>query len=293
MREAVIESVPPLVILEPDLRVRKANEAFYATFGVAAGQTEGRLIYELGNGQWNIPALRKLFGEILPQSKVFKNYEVTHDFETIGRRTMLMSGREVESMHAIVLSIEDISEREQKEEAVRTTAAIRATGDASSEAFSPRARRARMRKPGMRGPSASSATGPSDVIGRSVTLLIPPEGRDKEQQILAQLKRGEPIRHYETVRLAKDGRRLDVSLTISPIKDSQGRIIGASTIVRDIGDLVRARRWCWRGARRNWSGWWRSGRRSCRSWWASWSISPTRSRTTCGRRCARCRALPR
>ena len=70
--EAVIESVPPLVILEPDLRVRKANEAFYATFGVTAGQTEGRLIYELGNGQWNIPALRKLFEEILPQSKVFK-----------------------------------------------------------------------------------------------------------------------------------------------------------------------------------------------------------------------------
>ncbi len=115
--EAVIESVPPLLILEPDLRVRTANQAFCRTFGVTAEQTQKQLIYELGNGQWNIPALRKLFEEILPFNSSFQKYEVTHDFEGLGQRIMLMSGRKVESMHAIVLSIEDITARKQAEEA--------------------------------------------------------------------------------------------------------------------------------------------------------------------------------
>lgn len=117
--EAIIDSVPSLVILDSGLRVRRANEAFYATFSVTAKQTEGHLIYELGNGQWNIPALRKLFEEVLPQKKFFKNYEVTHEFEGIGARTMLVSGRQVDHLHAIVLSIEDISVRKEAEDALR------------------------------------------------------------------------------------------------------------------------------------------------------------------------------
>jgi PAS domain S-box-containing protein len=80
-----------------------------------------------------------------------------------------------------------------------------------------------------------------EVIGRPVTLLIPPERLDEENQVLERIRRGEPVEHYETVRVTKDGRRLDVSLTISPVKDSQGRIVGASKIARDIGDIVRAR----------------------------------------------------
>jgi PAS domain S-box-containing protein len=80
-----------------------------------------------------------------------------------------------------------------------------------------------------------------EVIGRPVTVLIPPERLGEEERVLAQLRRGEPVKHYETVRLTKDGRRLEVSLTISPVKDSRGRIIGAAKIARDIGEVVRAR----------------------------------------------------
>ena len=80
-----------------------------------------------------------------------------------------------------------------------------------------------------------------EVIGQPVTLFIPPERADEEIQMLERLRRGETIAHYETVRVTKDGRRLDVSLTNSPVKDSQGRVVGASRIVRDIGELVRAR----------------------------------------------------
>jgi PAS domain S-box-containing protein len=76
----------------------------------------------------------------------------------------------------------------------------------------------------------------SEAIGQSITLIIPPEKLDEEQLILSRLRRGERIEHYETVRQTKDGRRIDISLTISPVRDATGRIIGASKIARDITD---------------------------------------------------------
>ncbi len=79
-----------------------------------------------------------------------------------------------------------------------------------------------------------------EIIGRPISLLIPPERRDEEDMILEQLRHGERIEHFETVRVTKDGRRIEVSLTISPIRDSDGRIIGASKISRDITARKRA-----------------------------------------------------
>jgi PAS domain S-box-containing protein len=73
-----------------------------------------------------------------------------------------------------------------------------------------------------------------EVVGQSILLLIPPERRDEERMILDRLSRGERIEHYETVRVAKDGRRLNISLTISPIRDAAGRVIGASKVARDV-----------------------------------------------------------
>lgn len=79
-----------------------------------------------------------------------------------------------------------------------------------------------------------------EAVGQSITLIIPPERLDEEPAILDRLRRGERIEDFETVRMAKDGRRLDVSLTISPIRDSQGCIRGASKIARDITGRKRA-----------------------------------------------------
>jgi PAS domain S-box-containing protein len=79
-----------------------------------------------------------------------------------------------------------------------------------------------------------------EVIGKSVTILIPPDHPDEEPSILARLRKGERIEHYETVRITKDGRLIDVSLTVSPIRDGSGRIIGASKIARDITDRKKA-----------------------------------------------------
>lgn len=76
--------------------------------------------------------------------------------------------------------------------------------------------------------------GAAEAIGKSVTMLIPPDHEDEEPAILGRIRRGQRIEHYETVRVRKDGMRLDISLTVSPIKDATGTIIGASKIARDI-----------------------------------------------------------
>src|SRR5687767_7455842 len=108
---AVIEAIPPLLVLDADLRVKEANESFYKHFRVSRPQTENCLVYELGNGQWNIPKLRTFLEEVLPRHSFFKDFEVTHQFESIGQRTVLVSGRQVAHLQSILLFIDDITER--------------------------------------------------------------------------------------------------------------------------------------------------------------------------------------
>src|SRR5712671_6690628 len=108
----------PLLMLDTTLRVRSANNAFYQTFHVSAEETEDRLIYELGNGQWDIPDLRTLLEDIVPQSSVFNDFELEHTFPVIGRRVMLLNARKLrQGSHAelLVLAMEDVTERRRAE----------------------------------------------------------------------------------------------------------------------------------------------------------------------------------
>ena len=89
----------PLLILDATLRVRSANRAFYRTFHVSPAETEGRLIYELGNGQWDIPDLRTLLEDIVPKSSVSDGFELEHNFPAIGRSVMLLNARKLEAGH--------------------------------------------------------------------------------------------------------------------------------------------------------------------------------------------------
>lgn len=82
---------------------------------------------------------------------------------------------------------------------------------------------------------------PAEAVGRHVSLLIPENRENDEPQILEKIRRGEAVTHYETVRRRKDGTLVDVSLTVSPLKDSSGRVVGASKVARDITERVRAR----------------------------------------------------
>ncbi|MEO6252034.1 MAG: PAS domain S-box protein, partial [Ferruginibacter sp.] len=105
----------PLLVLDKHLRVKTANKAFYKTFQVNEQETEGVLIYDLGNRQWNIPKLRTLLEEILPQKKQITDFEVTHNFLSIGERIILLSAleitREKKEEKLILLSIEDITDK--------------------------------------------------------------------------------------------------------------------------------------------------------------------------------------
>jgi two-component system CheB/CheR fusion protein len=114
--EHIVETVhEALVILNPDLRVKSANAAFYGKFRVRPEQTEGRLIYELGSHEWNIPELRVLLEAVLPENNAFTDYEVSHNFQTIGERVMLLNGRRLDHVQHILLAIEDVTERRQAE----------------------------------------------------------------------------------------------------------------------------------------------------------------------------------
>jgi signal transduction histidine kinase/DNA-binding response OmpR family regulator len=108
----------PLLILDSSLRVHSANRAFYQTFHVSSEETENQLIYELGNGQWDIPDLRTLLEDIVPMSSVFNDFELEHDFPSIGRRVMLLNARKLrQGSHAelLVLAMEDVTERRRAE----------------------------------------------------------------------------------------------------------------------------------------------------------------------------------
>jgi PAS domain-containing protein len=116
----VVDTVrEPFVILDKDLRVIAANETFYRTFRAPVEDTEGKLFYQLGDGQWNIPALRKLLEDILPKDTFFRGFEVNHEFPGIGHKIMLLNARHIHQSKEqegilpgpiILLAIEDITE---------------------------------------------------------------------------------------------------------------------------------------------------------------------------------------
>jgi signal transduction histidine kinase len=124
--ENIVETVrEPLLVLDGDLKIISANHSFYQTFKETASETLGKLVYDLGNRQWDIPRLRMLLEEILPKRTHFSNFEVEHDFPTVGHKIMRLNARQIRQAgiigrKMILLSAEDITrfkrlERERKD----------------------------------------------------------------------------------------------------------------------------------------------------------------------------------
>ncbi len=114
--ESIINTVrEPLIVLDQDLRVVSVSRSFYEFFKVKPEETMGQLIYDLGNKQWDIPKLRELLETVLPKQTTFDDYEVEHDFATIGRRIMLLNARQIEQARGkekiLLLAFENITER--------------------------------------------------------------------------------------------------------------------------------------------------------------------------------------
>ncbi|HET8875358.1 MAG TPA: chemotaxis protein CheB [Casimicrobiaceae bacterium] len=242
--EAIIRTVrDPFVILDAGLRVERANDAFYDAFGVAPAETEGRVIFDLGNGQWNVPRLHELLEEILPGKSVFNGFEVTHDFAGIGRRKMLLNARALQRADGrparILVGMEDVTEKEAVEEARRAGEThYRMLFAAAPMAIFVCDRDGVIRYYNRR---AAELWGREPEIGverysGAVKLWLPngvplPHEHSPMAGVLAT---GVSAHNVELEIERPDGSRLSVLENFSPLKNESGAITGAITSFMDI-----------------------------------------------------------
>jgi nitrogen-specific signal transduction histidine kinase len=116
LAQGIVDTVrEPVLVLDKDLRVIAASRSFYSAFKVSPGDTNGRLLYALGDGQWDIPKLRVLLEKIIPEQGVMEGYEVEHEFPGLGSRTMCLNARQVfyegGAGTTVLLGMEDVTER--------------------------------------------------------------------------------------------------------------------------------------------------------------------------------------
>ncbi len=242
----------PLLILDTTLRVQSANRAFYQTFHVSSEETENRLIYELGNGQWDIPDLRRLLEDIVPKSSVFNDFELEHTFPVIGRRVMLLNARKLQAgQHGelLVLAMEDVTARKRAEEELLKAGALQSaifnSANFSSIAtdekgviqiFNVGAER-------MLGYAAAEVmnkitpadiSDPQEVITRAAALsleLATPITPGFEALVFKAARGIEDI--YELTYIRKDGSRFPAVVSVTALRDDQNAIIGYLLIGTD------------------------------------------------------------
>src|SRR5580704_15721532 len=138
--ESIIATLrEPFVVLNRDLRVKMANRAFFESFHASKEETEDRLVYELGDGQWDIPLLRTLLNEVLSNNHPIRDFEAEHNFPGIGQRVMLLNARkfspEPDAPPLILLAIEDVTERRRLERQMQEQAAALADLDHRKDEF--------------------------------------------------------------------------------------------------------------------------------------------------------------
>jgi len=240
--ESIVDTIrEPLIVLDEDLRVVTASRSFYEFFKVNPEETVGQLIYNLGNKQWDIPRLRELLENILPHQATFDDYEVEHDFPSIGKRTMLLNARRIPDppakLKVILLAVEDITRRKKMEESDIGLAAIVNTsiegiigktsgGDVISW---------------NKGAENIYGYTENEMQGKNISLLAPPGYKEEILDQLIKLKAGELIANHETKRVRKDGVIIDISLCLSSIKDKEGNVYGVSAIMHDITEQKKAK----------------------------------------------------
>ncbi len=120
----VVDTVrEPFLVLDKDLRVLSANRTFYSVFQTSVEETEGSLVYKLGNHQWNIPKLKILLEDILPKNSHFEDFKVEHEFPKIGLKVVMLNARRIFTTHEerpiILLAMEDVTKQKQLEDQLK------------------------------------------------------------------------------------------------------------------------------------------------------------------------------
>jgi PAS domain S-box-containing protein len=239
--KAILNTVTdPLVVLDAKLRVQTANRAFYARFGVSRDETQGVSIRKLGNNEWETSDVWASIETTLSGHTEFKAVEIDREFPEIGRRTVLLDARRLarDGDALILLVFQDINERKQAE---RTTGLLAAIVDSSDDAIISKNLDGVITSWNK---SAERLFGYTveEAIGQRIMLVVPADRHHEEEMILERLRRGERVDPFETVRVRKDGTTLDISLTISPVKDAAGHVVGASKVARDVTERKRVER---------------------------------------------------
>ncbi|HPQ80868.1 MAG TPA: PAS domain-containing protein [bacterium] len=231
---SIIDTIrEPLLVLDRDLRIISAGRSFFDVFKVKHEETIGRLVYDLGDKQWDIPKLRELLETIIPDNESFDNYEVQHEFPHIGKRTMLLNARRIPAPPAkidtILLTIEDITARKLAESTTRMATVLRDSNDAIT-------------LQDIEGNITAWNKGAERIFGYSeqealqmkVWRLVPPDKEAEQKDFNLRLFAGEKVSSFETQRLTKDGRLLDMWLTVTKLMDDTGKVVGIAATERDI-----------------------------------------------------------
>jgi two-component system, chemotaxis family, CheB/CheR fusion protein len=243
--QATVEAVAhPLLILDEQLRVHSANRAFYDTFRMSPQETEGRFIYDLSEGSWDIPELRHLLEEILPKETVFSDFEVEQDFKRLGRRTMLLNGRAIagdgEQPRRILLAIEDITERRQmdvlreSEERFRTLAEAlpqlvwTSSPDGECDYFNSK---------------WTEYTGVSreELLGSKWRETLNPADRERTCNYWLEALKGSVSYDLEYRIRRADGEYHWFKVRATPLRDKEGNIVKWFGTCTDIEELLQAR----------------------------------------------------
>src|SRR5918911_2676565 len=247
LAESIIDTMrDPLLVLDARLRVVRASREFYRTFAVSPEETEGRLVYELGNRQWDIPRLRILLEEILPQNTTFRDFEVVHTFEHIGRKVMLLNARRLcggpGEREMILLAIEDATARRDAEQArreaeTRFTEMVKNVRDHSIFLTDPGGVVTSWNVAAERVIGYNQA----EAVGRHFSLIFTPEdvAAGLPQEELRQARewgRAEDERWHKR----KTGEQFWALGIVSPLRDAAGKLTGYSKVLRDMSERKRA-----------------------------------------------------
>ena len=245
--EDIVETVrEPMLVLSADLRVQRANRSFYRTFKVSPDETVDRLVYDLGNRQWDIPALRKLLDEILPQHTFFEDFEVVHEFDSIGQKIMLLNARRIHhegnNTEFILLAIEDITEQQRLEKLrqeleTRFTSLVRNIKDHSVFTLDAEGKITSWNVEAERILGWTEA----EAIGQHFSIIFTPEDLARDQpETELRTAREEGRAEDERWHIKKSGEWFWALGIVTPTHDDEGNNNGYSKILRDMTDRKRA-----------------------------------------------------
>jgi PAS domain S-box-containing protein len=240
--ESIVRTVrEPLLVLDSQLHVRSANLSFYETFQVTPAETEGRLLYGLGDGQWDIPALRTLLEEILPGHLSFQDFEVSHDFEHIGPKTMLLNARcfpPNSRFELILLAIEDVTDRrrmarELKSSEIRYRRLFEAAHDGIL-LVDPDTHRITDANPFMVGLLGYPR---DELVGKELWEIGLLRDEEVSREAFRSLIGTGSIRYEGLPLMSKDGRRCEVEFVSNVYREDDRAVIQCN--IRDITDRMR------------------------------------------------------